>query len=648
MVFFGDGFDTRAMSDDSQSGYAMSQGGNLARYDLRSGQVWQIKPDAPDDEELRFNWNAGLALDPFDPEVVYYGSQFVHKSTDRGDSWAIISPDMTTDEAEWQQQNESGGLTLDVTAAENYTTIVAIAPSPLEPGLIWVGTDDGRLHVSRDGGDNWTSLEDNVPGVPKNTWIPHIEPSRFDPASAFVVFDDHRRSNWTPYLYRTDDYGSTWTSLSADNLSGYALVIVQDPVDANLLFLGTEFGLWLSVDGGAHWSKWTHGVPTVSVMDLVIHPRDHDLVIGTHGRAIYVIDDIRPLREIGGGALEEEMHLFEIPDAQQFGSFTVRGELVAGAAEFVGQNRPYGALITFSVSDDELEPATGPPVASAPVSPFGPPGGPAPSGPQAEVEILDEAGEPVRTFKAPVHAGLNRAVWNLRRDPFRNPPGARGGFFGSRGGPEVLPGTYSVKVSYRDHSAEGTVTVLADPRTQIADAERQAKWDAILEIGALRELGADAVTRIVELRDDVQAVLKRARVAQKREKEDAGAVRQEEAETPEPSPLEALIEAGGKLEKTLDEAEERFRVRPGAKGIVANEGALTKVGQALGRLQSSKGAPTRSDEVYMRQGRAAIEVAVGALNELLALEVAEFRGLTRAAGIELLPETEPLRILESS
>ncbi len=224
-VGFGDGFGTAPIPDDPMTGYAMSQEGYVVRWNLRTGERKDIRPSAPDAKtELRFNWNAGMAVDPFDPNGIYYGSQFVHKSSDRGESWKIISPDLTTNKKEWQQQAKSGGITPDVTGAENFTTIIAIAPSPLEKNTVWAGTDDGRVHVTRDGGANWTSVEGNIKGVPANTWVPEIKASRHDAGTAFIVFDDHRRSNWTPYVYRTTDYGKTWTSLATKDIQGYALV----------------------------------------------------------------------------------------------------------------------------------------------------------------------------------------------------------------------------------------------------------------------------------------------------------------------------------------------------------------------------------------------------------------------------------------
>ena len=272
----------------------MSQGGYLVRWSLDTGEQRLIRPDPqPPSTDLRFNWNSGFAQDPFDSATIYYGSQFVHRSTDRGASWTVISPDLTSNDPALQTFRESGGLTPDVTSAETHTTIIAIAPSPLEQGTLWVGTDDGRVHVTRDSGGDWTRIDERARGVNPGAWVPMIAPSPHEPGTAFVVFDDHRRSDMRPFVYRADDYGSRWTSLATPALRGYALSVLQDPVDPDLLFLGTELGLWVSLDGGKEWMQWTHGVPTVSVMDLVIHPREHDLVLGTHGRAFFVLDDVR-------------------------------------------------------------------------------------------------------------------------------------------------------------------------------------------------------------------------------------------------------------------------------------------------------------------------------------------------------------------
>jgi len=318
----GDGFDTEPDPENPNAGYGMSQGGNLYYFDTSLGTSRDIVP-TESDVKHRYNWNAGFAVDPFKPATIYLGSQFVHRSTDKGKTWEIISPDLTTNDPEKQKQPESGGLTLDVTNAENHTTIMCIAPSPVKEGVIWVGTDDGNVQLTQDAGENWELVSRSLTSgkkapVPAATWVPHVEASKFEAATAYVVFDDHRRANWTSYVFVTHDYGKTWKSLATPEIDGFVHVIEEDTVNKNLLFLGTEFGLFVSLNGGENWMKWTHGVPTVPVRDLAVHPRENDLIIATHGRSLYIIDDISPLREISEDLVQEKLHLFKVPDACQF------------------------------------------------------------------------------------------------------------------------------------------------------------------------------------------------------------------------------------------------------------------------------------------------------------------------------------------
>ncbi|MCA8954822.1 MAG: hypothetical protein KDC87_02040 [Planctomycetes bacterium] len=519
-VCFGDGFATLPDPQDSLQGYAMSQEGHLVRWNLRTGERRGIRPLDPvgaDGKpiELRFNWNAAIAQDPFDPATIYFGSQFVHRSTDRGASWSRISDDLTSNFPQWQKQQASGGLTLDVTGAENFTTIMTIAPSPVQRGVLWVGSDDGRVHLTRDAGKNWESLEDRIPELPRHTWCPHLEASKFDAASAFAVFDDHRRSNWTPYVYRTADFGKTWQRLTTDGVRGYCHVLEQDPVDRRLLFLGTEFGLWVSTDAGAHWFQWTHGLPTCAARALVVHPRDHDLVIGTHGRAIYVLDDIRALRGLTAEVLARPLHLFAIPPAVQHRVRQTGASRFPGQGEFRGATRQRGALLTFVANgkglkhpDPKVE-AAHPRATSEPKVPVkagatakkppekpaaekGEPRGkpaaePRPKQPEAAakknkdpavatIEIVDSSGVVIRRFEHTCTKGVNRAVWDLSRDgrprPQRTP--RRKDSPAPRGNP-ALPGNYTVRIELSGHKVEGALSLRADPREQIPDADRAAR-----------------------------------------------------------------------------------------------------------------------------------------------------------------------------
>ncbi|HVT59592.1 MAG TPA: hypothetical protein VHR45_14465 [Thermoanaerobaculia bacterium] len=567
----GDGFWSLPDPADSMSGYSESQGGFMSRFNLRTGERKSIKPPEIDPDpakRLRFNWNTPIAQDPFDPKTIYCGSQYVWRSADRGESWTQISIDLTTNNKDWQHQEESGGLTIDASGAENYTTIIAIAPSPVERGVIWAGTDDGRVHVTRDGGKNWASVEANLPGVPAHTWVPEIRAGKFAAGTAFVVFDDHRRSNWTPYVYRTDDYGKSWKSLATPNLRGWALAIEQDPVDRDLLFLGTEFGLYFSNDAGAHWLPWKHGLPTVAVEGLVIHPRDHDLVLGTHGRSAYVVDDIAPLRQMTAATLREPLHLYDAGPAQQHRIDPGAGSNGPGSGEFRGENRPYGALITYSLNlpglpladekkdrerkeKERAESSSGaatareegekgvPPAAAKtedqpeapgqeaareaeqPEAEAQPPGGggraggrPGGEGPQVDIVIADASGKKIRAFKGPAKLGVNRAVWDLGRDALRLPPGVQRGFRFQESGPQVLPGSYAVTVKYKGHEAKGTVRVLADPSSKNAAADWQAHEAAVRRTGELHNALVDAIDRVAAAQADVDFVLAKLRKAE--------------------------------------------------------------------------------------------------------------------------------------
>jgi len=633
----GDGFDTVPDPTDSMRGYSMSQEGHLLRWDLSRGERKDIRPAGPNGEEPRFNWNAGIAIDPFDPNTLYFGSQWLHKTTDRGDSWTVISPDLTSNNPDWQKQDQSGGITIDASGAESFTTILAIAPSPVERGVIWVGTDDGRLHVTRDGGKSWDSLEKNVHGVPANTWIPHISPSPFDAGTAFVVFDNHRRSDWAPYIYKTTDYGKTWTSLATKNLWGYALAIVQDPVDKDLLFLGTEFGLWVSQDGGKSWMKWTHGVPTVSVMDLAIHPREHDLVIATHGRGLYILDDIRPLRTLTEETQKQPLHLFPIADAQQARVSQGAGMRSPGDADFRGKTRPYGALITYSL------PAAAPGKTAKPAAEekAGEGRGGRDSAPKAKIEVLDGAGKLIRTLDGPAKPGVNRAAWDLRFDAPRRVPrrdtGGEENEFRRGRGPDVMPGTYTVRVTVGTEKAETKVNVLGDPRYQIAREAREANFKALQRANTLSNAVTDAVDRIVRTRTDVNSVTAKLR------KQDEDAKRTNPAAAEDPARKDLLATAR-RLNQGLEKLERRFWTGEAPKNLLRNNDFESRIGGTARGIGSTWDAPTPAQLAYLDREEKDLTAALADLNKFFAEDVAAFRTKVRDAKIELLPDTPPLQI----
>lgn len=454
-LFFGDGFDVLPVATDPQHGYAMSQGGNLVYYNRLTGQTSPIRPVHPEGISLRFNWNAALAADPFQVDGLYFGSQFVHYSGDRGRHWELLSPDLTTNDAAKQRQAESGGLTRDATTAENHTTIVSIAPSPVDKSTIWVGTDDGNLQLTRDGGKTWTNLIDKLKGAPSNAWIPMIHASGAGAGEAFVVLNNYRQNDWGSYLYHTTDHGTRWDRLALEGVEGYALSVVQDEIEPNLVFLGTENGLWVSIDRGQHWAKWTHGYPSVSTMDLKIHPREGDLIIGTFGRSLYVMDHISPLRELAAykGVLPATCQplLFGLSDAYLSQWKSVEGLRFTAQGHYIGDNRPRGAMIDYWIGVPAKDK-------------------------KVDMVVLTQAGDTVRQLSLAPDTGFNRVYWGLERNgerfPSYQPPGKgaqKPGMF------YAPPGQYRVVLHYCGQSATGELTLLADPRTENSLGQYEAQ-----------------------------------------------------------------------------------------------------------------------------------------------------------------------------
>ena len=657
----GDGFDTQPDPRDSSQGYSMWQGGYLGRWNLETGEQRPIKPASPESVKLRFNWNAGFAIDPFQPDTIYLGSQFLHRSKDRGETWETVSPDLTTNRPEWQKADQSGGITTDATSAENYETIVSVAPSPLEKGLIWVGTDDGRLHLTRDGGSSWVSLEANLKGVPANTWIPHIDPSPTHPAAALVVLDNHRRSDLTPYVYGTEDYGKTWKSLVTPEIRGYCLVARQDPVNKNLLYLGTEFGLYVSWNGGGSWVHMKKTIPTASVMDLAIHPREHDLILATHGRGIWILDDLHPLRELSEAILQKPLELLPVAEAQQFSEQPEDGGFGFGAGEFRGESRPYGAILTYAMNlpglplqDEEKERARkeqerAQQRAEAEAAPSEP--GEAAAAekrdeakkddkgdqpPKVTIEVRDASGTLIRTFKAPARQGINRAAWNLRRDAFKQLPRAEDAppLEEEPSGHEVPPGSYSVTVKYDGHQASQPVVLAADPRSRNTPADWQRRWASILDGQALLDRLVEAVWRIRRTRDDIALVQKKVR----QQAEDKGEKDEDRlAELP-------LVKSGGEVVKGLTDLEKKLWSPPEVAGILPSNDVLSDLWYPVSCVLASWDPPSPTHLAHLERGRSRLEALLKELNAFFDKQVDGYRQQVAQAEVRLLPELVPLTL----
>lgn len=615
-VAFGDGFDVSPDPENSRYGYAMSQGGNLSRFDRKTGESSFIKPLHPDGVELRFNWNAAFEQSPHDAATIYYGSQFVHRSTDRGRSWTIISPDLTTDDPEKQKQLESGGLTYDVTQAENFTTITAIGESPAAEGVIWAGTDDGNVQLTRDGGGTWSNVVGRMNGVPEGTWVAQVNPSPHNAAEAVVVFDDHRRNNWEPYVYRTEDYGRSWARIFDGNDGfGYALSYVQDPVEPRLMFVGTEFGLYVSVDEGATWTKWTEGYPTASTMDLAIHPREHDLVIGTFGRSAYVLDDIRPLRALaahGADLLERPVTVYPAPTAYQAENIQAAGTRFKGDGIYAGQNRPRGAMITYSIhppeADDEGE--------DAPDAPD-----------EVMIEIVDGAGEVVRTFDGPAEAGMNRVQWSMTQKGVRFPSrSAPRDDDDEPSGASVLPGMYTVRISYGDHTDSTTVDVQPDPRTEFNRAAQEERLAMYRTYETMIEHATEIMDRIREAREAVDRVN-----AHLSARDDSTAAN--------------LKKTGMAVDDSLAAFQDEYFGETGKQGIYRNPNTVSSiVGRARSYIFSSARPPSTPEQIALGEARTVLGAFVNMVNDYFRTEWAEYRAEVDAAEITLVDPIEPVEL----
>ena len=465
-IAFGDGFDVVPDQDNSRYGYAMSQQGNVSRYDWKTGNNYGVKPNHPNpDVFLRFNWNAAIGQDPFDTSTVYFGSQFVHKSRDKGLTWEVISPDLTTNDPEKQKQSESGGITLDATGAENHCTLLVIEPSPLQKDLLWIGSDDGRVHITQDGGENWTELTKNIKQLPKGSWIAQIKASNKQAGTAFLVANDYRRFNYTPYVFKTTNYGKSWERIVDEkDVFGYTLSIVEDIETEDLLFLGTDDGLYYSINAGEKWAKFDAEVfPTVPTKDLIIHPREHDLVIGTFGRAIWVMDDIRPLREIAINpeVLDKKTHLFNPPNAYLTKYQQPTGSRFGADAIYNAENRKYGSMLTYfyKVEDKKAKDSL-------------------------SLKIYDDE-RLIRTLKAkaPSETGLHRWYWNLTEKGVERPTRKEVKSKVEPSGVSVMPGKYKVVLGTASETSEVNVVVRTDPRLDLSEQaiEDRYKYSKTIE-----------------------------------------------------------------------------------------------------------------------------------------------------------------------
>ncbi len=461
----GDGFYTAVDPTDYRTIFVESQNGNIRRVSLRTGEQQSIRPRAPTEEsddtnivpapsvgtEIRWNWNTPFVLSPHNPRVLYAGGNRLFRSLDQGETWTA-TPDLTRsidrDEVEimgqynalvrcrpWIRGEECILSRND--GVSSYSTIVSLAESTLVPGLLWVGTDDGNVQVSRDGGATWREVGENVPGGTMQYYVSRVEASHFDAATAFISIDGHKSDDLRPYVFVTRDYGQSWESIRS-NLPDHGNVntIRQDPRREDLLYVGTEFAFFVSLDGGGEWHRFMNGLPTTRIDDVLVHPRDNDLVLATHGRSVWIVDDITALQDLTPKALDVEAHLLEPRAAVQWKEDRTLSRAVTGDKNWRGQAAPPGSAITYHLK----------------------------SAPQGDVTITitDLAtGEVFRTLDGTARAGLNRVQWDLLGEEPDEREG-QGGFGGGSGAPRAEPGIYGVTLEVDGEELSATVRVLED------------------------------------------------------------------------------------------------------------------------------------------------------------------------------------------
>jgi hypothetical protein len=436
--------------------YRNLQMGGIERHNLKTGESVRIRPEPPLNEPpYRFNWDSPIYLSPHNRSVLYFGGNFLFKSTDRGVSWTKASPDLTTNDP--AKLKDSGGLTVDNTGAENHCTILTITESPLKEGVIWVGTDDGQVQVSRDGGKTWENVTANIKGfAAHDNWVTRIEASHFVEGGVILTVSRHQVADYRPYIFKSEDFGKTWFSLRGDLPEyGYLHTVREDLENRNLLFVGSEFGLFISPDGGKKWIPYKGDFPTVAVRDIQIHPRERDLIIATHGRGVWIIDDIRPLEKLTAEAVKSEAILFDVKPAVLFSTrSTVDNYSDAG---YAGTNSPFGAAVNYY-----LNPA-------------------AAGAANVRLSIQDKNGREVATPFAAREPGLNRVTWALREGAAPPAP-AEGEMRGTGGrgrgvggfGPYTLPGDFKAVLEVNGRRMEAPFTVLEDPDQGLSMEERQA------------------------------------------------------------------------------------------------------------------------------------------------------------------------------
>jgi len=592
----GDGFAVAIDRADPDLIYWEWQGGNVSRRDLRTGENKDIKPQPEKgDPDFRFNWNTPIALSSNDDKRLYVGSQFLHRSTDRGESWKKLSGDLTTDDPAKQRQTESGGLTIDNTNAETHCSIFTISESSLDKSVIWAGTDDGNVQVTDNDGKDWRLVSGGIEGLPDGTWVSCIESSRHDSRTAFVTFDGHRTGDMASHVYVTEDLGKSWRSITTEDVTGYAHVVRQDPVNADLLFLGTEFGLFITLDGGLHWARFEEEFPPVSIRDMVIQERESSLVMGTHGRGIQIIDDIRTLRQLTPETLTADVTLLDSRPA------TLRTpqwkQHSPGNNYFVAGNPSSSAGIVYFLKKRHM---------------FG----------EMKLEIFTPGGELLKVLPGGKRKGLNFVRWSPRLKPPKVAPSPTLNpslSFAAAFGPAAPEGTYTYRLTKGKDIYEGTVGVTYDEDFPHNAEERSLQQQAVGEVYDLLDRLAYVADAAGSARDEA-----RGRADQ----------------------LEKSDQLDGELRSFADQVDElhqRIMVSGEVQGISGQRRTWEKMLRLYGTVSAFGGRPTASQLDQLEVLRGEIEGAEKEFQVVIGDHLEDLNGKLAAremTPIHLLTEEE--------
>ena len=460
----GDGYYAVPVPGKSNIIYSNLQGGVIFQKDMNTGNTRTIHPypkitgsagDAIKDHKYRFNWDSPILISPHDPKTVYFGGNVLFKTTDEGYSWEVISPDLTTNDKS-KQLTSGGEIYQDNTAAEFHCSILTIAESHVQEGVIWVGTDDGNVHITTDGGKKWTDITKRISGMPKNSWVGKIDASHFDAGTAYIAIDHHRSDDFKPYVFKVTNFGKRSENLSRGlPQNDYVKVVREDSQNSKLLYAGMEHGIYASWDGGKKWSAIMNNLPPVSVRDIKIQTIENDLVIGTHGRGAWILDDIAPLQEMAN-TKSSGLHIFQPRTTYRWQMS--RMDASQGQREYRAENPPYGAIISFHLATGKID--------------------------TVKIKIADSEGNHVSEFKVDEpKPGFNRTAWNLRYDgavSLATP--ITGGWRGGNVGPTVAPGKYTVTLSTKGQSASASLEVRKDPRIEVSNEDFRKQLEAGIEL----------------------------------------------------------------------------------------------------------------------------------------------------------------------